>query len=89
MMIIGQRADDFQLAPLIGLLGAVSMTVLLMYLPFLQILAVGTIALYFAVHDQHRSPTICIRSVGACDQFAIALCAVPSFVFATHRSHAS
>lgn len=37
MMIIGQRADDFQLAPLIGLLGAVSMTVLLMYLPFLQI----------------------------------------------------
>ncbi len=37
MMIIGQRAEDFQLAPLIGLIGAAAMTILLLYLPFLQI----------------------------------------------------
>ena len=37
MMIIGQRADDFQLAALVGLVGAASMTLLLLYLPFLQI----------------------------------------------------
>lgn len=37
MMIIGQRADDLQIAGLIGLIGAVSMTILILYLPFLQI----------------------------------------------------
>ncbi len=37
MMIIGQRADDFPLAGLVGLIGAVSMTILMLYLPFLQI----------------------------------------------------
>lgn len=37
MMIIGQRADELQIAPLVGLVGAVSMIVLLLYLPFLQI----------------------------------------------------
>lgn len=37
MMIIGQRADDFRLAAVVGLLGAVAMGVIMLYLPFLQI----------------------------------------------------
>lgn len=37
LMIIGQRADNFPPAVLVGLVGAVSMTVLMLYLPFLQI----------------------------------------------------
>ena len=37
MMIIGQRAYDLPVAPLIGLLGAVSMFFVMLYLPYLQI----------------------------------------------------
>lgn len=37
MMIIGQRADDFRLAAIVGLLGAVAMGLIMLYLPFLQI----------------------------------------------------
>lgn len=37
MMIIGQRAYELPVAPLIGLVGAISMFVVMFYLPFLQI----------------------------------------------------
>ncbi len=36
-MIIGQRASDFEAAALVGLAGAAAMTVIMLYLPFLQI----------------------------------------------------
>lgn len=37
MMIIGQRAYDFQPAAIVGFVGAVGMIVVMLYLPFLQI----------------------------------------------------
>lgn len=37
MMIIGQRAEDFGPAGLVGLLGAICMTLVMLYLPFLQV----------------------------------------------------
>lgn len=38
MMIIGLRAEQMEIAPLIGLLGAISLTWVMLFLPFLQIL---------------------------------------------------
>lgn len=37
MMIIGQRAYDLPIAPLVGIVGAISMFAIMFYLPFLQI----------------------------------------------------
>ncbi|QDV22286.1 hypothetical protein [Aureliella helgolandensis] len=37
MMIIGQRSPDMDLAPLIGLVGAIAMIAIMLYLPFLQL----------------------------------------------------
>lgn len=37
LMIIGQRAQDFPLAGLVGFIGALGMTLVMLYLPFLQI----------------------------------------------------
>ncbi len=37
MMIIGQRAEEFSAAGLVGFLGALAMTLVMLYLPFLQI----------------------------------------------------
>ena len=37
LMIIGARAQDFEAAPLIGLIGAVAMMVVMLYLPMLQV----------------------------------------------------
>ncbi len=37
MMIVGQRADDLPPAALVGLIGAVGMGIVMLYLPFLQI----------------------------------------------------
>lgn len=38
MMIIGLRAEKMEIAPLIGLVGAISLTWVMLFLPFLQIL---------------------------------------------------
>ncbi len=38
MMIIGLRAHELKIAPLVGLIGAVGLTCVMMYLPYLQIL---------------------------------------------------
>ncbi len=37
LMIIGQRAQQFEAAPLAGLIGAIAMMVVMMYLPLLQV----------------------------------------------------
>jgi hypothetical protein len=37
LMIIGERAQDFKLAGLVGLVGAVGMTIVMLYLPMLQV----------------------------------------------------
>ncbi len=37
MMIIGMRAQDFAAAPLVGLIGAIAMTCVMLYLPLLQV----------------------------------------------------
>jgi hypothetical protein len=38
LMIIGLRADQMKIAPLLGLIGAISLTWVMLYLPFLQVL---------------------------------------------------
>ncbi len=47
MMIIGQRAENFPAAALIGLIGAIAMLVIVMVLPFLQI--------QMALHNRFRA----------------------------------
>ncbi|MCA9160253.1 MAG: hypothetical protein KDA72_18100, partial [Planctomycetales bacterium] len=47
MMIIGQRAENFPAAALVGLIGAIAMLVIVMVLPFLQI--------QMALHNRFRA----------------------------------
>ncbi len=37
LMIIGERAQDFEAAPLVGAIGALAMTIVMLYLPLLQV----------------------------------------------------
>lgn len=81
LMIIGERAQDFEPAALVGLIGAVSMSAVMLYLPMLQIL-LAVRNRFSAMLDVRSIRGIFARAPWCCAGSLVVLCllAIPLYL---------